>query len=235
MRLRRFRRAWTVIQTARAIRAGGHIHPSTLNALASGLKTRRLAPARAISAAGTSVHRWGWSDQRIESTANNVQPRAHPSSAVPMITCSSAPPNGPMTNTRATTSPAIRDPATIRPMWPLRIGLAASLVSTSNAFVLARTFVIVFLPIRWAHLPERDYCLYAVCAPRGDSRSPRSRASWLAAARLPSAQAGTELGPEGPLSACRRRLRHGVNELVWLWGLYADHQQVNEHRNFSDC
>jgi hypothetical protein len=78
-----------------------------------------MTPARARNAAGAAAHRCGWSVKRTDSTASNAQPKANPSSTTPVRTFSFAGMNGAATSTRAATSPAANDAATINPMRPL--------------------------------------------------------------------------------------------------------------------
>ena len=101
VRLRSCRRACTTIQTISASAAGGQTHPNVSSVPSLGAKTRRPAPASVRTPAGTNAHRCGWPVHRAEPAASRAQPAANPSNAVPLMTCSCAPPNGPTTRTTA--------------------------------------------------------------------------------------------------------------------------------------
>src|SRR5215203_5368601 len=116
------RRTLTIIQTTSANRTGGHNQLSTVCTAADPLKEPR--PTSAISAAGAAAHRWGWSLNRVDSTASNAQPSANPSSTTPIRTFSLAGMNGAATSATATISPAAMDRATIDPILLLAVGCA---------------------------------------------------------------------------------------------------------------
>ena len=79
-------------------------------------------PTTAMNMAGAAAQRCGWSLNRIDSTANNAQPSAHPSRTIPVWLCSSAGASGAMTRSAAAISPAAIEPATIKPILLLAAG-----------------------------------------------------------------------------------------------------------------
>jgi hypothetical protein len=70
-----------------------------------------------------------WSVNRTESTASIAQPRANPHSTAPVMSFSCSWMKGAATRSRAATTPVASDPATIRPIWPLRVAGPVVLVS----------------------------------------------------------------------------------------------------------
>src|SRR5215203_4945318 len=116
------RRTLTIIQTTSANRTGGHTQPSTVCTAADPLKEPR--PTSAINAAGAAAHRWGWSLNRVDSTASNAQPSANASSTTPVKAFSLTGTKGAAMRTTATISPAAMDRATIDPILVLAVGCA---------------------------------------------------------------------------------------------------------------
>ena len=79
-----------------------------------------------MNVAGAAAQRWGWSLNRVDSTASNAQPSANPSSATPVSAFSVAGMNGAATSATAAISPAAMDRATIDPILLLAAGCAGS-------------------------------------------------------------------------------------------------------------
>ena len=107
-------------------------------------------PTTAMNRAGAAAQRCGWSPNRIDSTANNAQPSAHPSRTIPVWLCSWAGASGAMTRSAAAITPAAIDPATIKPMLLLAAcGLAGG--SRWLGWLVAGVVVVVIMmaPFCW--------------------------------------------------------------------------------------
>ena len=94
----------------------GHTQPNASSTPPPGAKTRRPVPTSVRTPAGTNAHRCGWPVHRAATSASRAQPAANPSNAVPLMTGSCAPPNGPTTSTTAASNPKNMEPTTIGPI-----------------------------------------------------------------------------------------------------------------------